>query len=65
MELTATFVLLVILRSGYRAWLTDCRRRGRYQRPIVVIGTGHEAAEMTALLATHPELGYRTVADRR
>jgi len=60
--ITATFVLMVILRGGYRAWLTDCRRSGRFQRPIVVVGTGHEAAEMTALLVTHPELGYRTVA---
>ena len=57
----ATFVLLVITRSGYRAWLTDSRRAGRYQRPILVVGTGHEASQMTALLATHPELGYRIV----
>jgi exopolysaccharide biosynthesis polyprenyl glycosylphosphotransferase len=57
-----TLLLEVIVRSGYRAWLTECRRCGRYQRPILLVGTGSEAAEMTALLATHPELGYRTVA---
>jgi len=56
-----TFVLMVIMRSGYRAWLTDSRRAGHYQRPILVVGTGHEATEMTALLATHPELGYHVV----
>jgi len=60
--ISATFVVLIVLRSGYRAWLTDCRRAGRYQRPILLVGTGHEAAEMLALLTTHPELGYRTVA---
>ncbi|HTD51217.1 MAG TPA: sugar transferase, partial [Acidimicrobiia bacterium] len=60
--IAATFLALVLLRSGYRAWLTDCRRAGRYQRPILLVGTGHEAAEMLALLSTHPELGYRAVA---
>jgi len=60
--IAATFVVIIVLRSGYRAWLTDCRRAGRYQRPILLVGTGHEAAEMLALLSTHPELGYRAVA---
>ena len=59
---SATFLLAVILRSGYRAWLTDCRRSGRYQRSILVVGAGAEASEMTALLATHPELGFHTAA---
>jgi exopolysaccharide biosynthesis polyprenyl glycosylphosphotransferase len=65
---TLAFLLTVVLRSGYRAWLTNQRRLGRYVRPVLLFGSGSESAEIAALLAEHPELGYRTagvVGDER
>jgi len=53
------FVLTIVLRSGYRAWLSNQRRLGRYLRPVLLFGAGSESADIVALLAQHPELGYR------
>ena len=51
------FVLLAAGRSGYRAWLGAQRRRGRYCRPMIIVGTNDEALRWCQLLAEHPELG--------
>ena len=62
------FLLVMVVRSGYRIWLTDRRRVGRYLRPVLLVGAGAECAEIAALLTEHPELGYRTagvVGDQR
>jgi exopolysaccharide biosynthesis polyprenyl glycosylphosphotransferase len=55
----ATLVLLVAGRSGFDAWLRECRRRGQYCRSVIVVGTGDEAREFAQLVRDHPELGYR------
>ena len=55
------FLLVTVLRSGYRTWLTNRRRVGRYLRPVLLVGAGAESAELAALLTEHPELGYRSV----
>jgi exopolysaccharide biosynthesis polyprenyl glycosylphosphotransferase len=54
-----TLVLLVAGRSGFDAWLRECRRRGQYCRSVIVVGTGDEAQEFAELVRDHPELGYR------
>jgi exopolysaccharide biosynthesis polyprenyl glycosylphosphotransferase len=62
------FLLTVVSRSGYRRWLASQRRLGRYLRPVLLFGAGSESADVVALLAQHPELGYRTagvVGDER
>jgi hypothetical protein len=59
---TLAFLLVTVLRGGYRTWLTNRRRVGRYLRPVLLVGAGAESAELAALLAEHPELGYRTTA---
>jgi exopolysaccharide biosynthesis polyprenyl glycosylphosphotransferase len=56
-----SFVLLVAFRSAYRAYLAHARRNGRYTRSLLVVGANGEAAELVALMATHPEAGYRVV----
>jgi exopolysaccharide biosynthesis polyprenyl glycosylphosphotransferase len=53
--------LSVVLRSGYRAWLTNQRRVGHYLRSVLLIGAGKECAELVALLTEHAELGYQVV----
>ena len=44
------FVLVNIVRSGYRAWLTNRRRAGQFLRPVLLVGAGDESAEIAALL---------------
>jgi exopolysaccharide biosynthesis polyprenyl glycosylphosphotransferase len=57
---TLSFVLVGISRGGYRAWLNARRRAGQFLRPILLVGSGDESADMAELLVQHPELGYRT-----
>jgi exopolysaccharide biosynthesis polyprenyl glycosylphosphotransferase len=54
------FLLVIVLRSGYRTWLAHERRVGRYLRSVLLFGAGNESAGIVALLTEHPELGYRT-----
>jgi exopolysaccharide biosynthesis polyprenyl glycosylphosphotransferase len=54
------FLLVIVLRSGYRTWLTRQRHVGRYLRSVLLFGAGNESAGIVALLTEHPELGYRT-----
>ena len=58
---SVAFVLTIVVRSGYRTWLTNQRRVGRYLRSILLVGAGNECAGIAALLDEHPELGYRAV----
>jgi exopolysaccharide biosynthesis polyprenyl glycosylphosphotransferase len=54
-------VFVLVLRSGYRTWVTNQRRDGRYLRSVVLVGTGSEGATIAQLLKDHPELGYKIV----
>jgi exopolysaccharide biosynthesis polyprenyl glycosylphosphotransferase len=54
-----TFVLLVAFRGVFTVWLSKARAAGRFCRPVVIVGTGHEGFELYRLLDLHPELGYR------
>ncbi|MBA2625887.1 MAG: exopolysaccharide biosynthesis polyprenyl glycosylphosphotransferase, partial [Acidimicrobiia bacterium] len=54
----ASLAFLLIGRSGYRGWLRDRRREGRYSRPVLLVGLNDEALDMVRLLETHPELGF-------
>jgi exopolysaccharide biosynthesis polyprenyl glycosylphosphotransferase len=56
-----TFVFLSAAREFYGAWLKRGRTRGRFSRPIVLVGTNDEAFELYRLLRNHPELGFRVV----
>jgi exopolysaccharide biosynthesis polyprenyl glycosylphosphotransferase len=55
------FAFAIVLRSGYRAWLSNQRLVGRYLRSVLLVGTGTECSELVALLTQHPELGYQAV----
>jgi exopolysaccharide biosynthesis polyprenyl glycosylphosphotransferase len=57
----ATLGLLLTLRSTYRAWVTTCRRNGRFVRNVLVIGANREAAELLELMSDHADLGFRVV----
>jgi exopolysaccharide biosynthesis polyprenyl glycosylphosphotransferase len=46
-------------RAAYRSWLRAERARGRFVRPVVLIGTDEEARALEQLLADHPEAGLR------
>ena len=56
-----SFVLLVITRSGFDAWLRDRRTKGEFCRNMAIVGTNREALSLYHLFADHPELGYRIV----
>jgi exopolysaccharide biosynthesis polyprenyl glycosylphosphotransferase len=58
----ATMVFLLMFRSGYRGWLRDRRREGRFCRPVMLVGLNDEALDMQRLLHHHPELGFRVTA---
>jgi len=48
-------------RAVVRSVFAHLRRRGYFVRPIVVVGTGREAAVLVATLHQEAELGYRVV----
>jgi exopolysaccharide biosynthesis polyprenyl glycosylphosphotransferase len=54
-----TWLLLLGWRSFYRAWLASSRRRGRYTRRLVIVGTDRRAVELAKLFSIHPETGMR------
>jgi len=55
------FMLLNVERGMFAYWVRASRARGRYARPIVILGTNDEGRELHHLLATEPELGYQVV----
>jgi exopolysaccharide biosynthesis polyprenyl glycosylphosphotransferase len=63
-EQVATGVVLVWLlllgwRSFYRSWLAHNRRKDRFIRRLVIVGTDRRAVELAKLFAIHPEAGMR------
>ncbi len=54
-----TFVLLATGRSFYDGWLKAERTRGRFLRPLLIVGANADAADLNRLLSNHPELGFR------
>lgn len=63
--LALTFVCAVVLvtleRDLVRRSFATLRRRGRFLRPVVIVGTNAEAVELCEQLTHHPELGYTVV----
>jgi exopolysaccharide biosynthesis polyprenyl glycosylphosphotransferase len=55
------WLLLLACRSFYRAWLEHGRRKDRFTRRLIIIGTDRRATELTKLFAIHPEAGMRVV----
>jgi exopolysaccharide biosynthesis polyprenyl glycosylphosphotransferase len=53
------FILTLVGRSAYRAWLSSGRKYGRFVREVLIIGATKEAAELAELFKDHPEAGYR------
>jgi len=57
-----TAVVVATGRGALRAWLTTQRTRGRFRRPVALVGVGPETEEVYDLLSEHPELGFDAVA---
>jgi len=55
------WVLFVIGRSVFRAWVSVKRTKGHHQRRVLVVGTDAEAARLIELFATHTDLGMAVV----
>jgi exopolysaccharide biosynthesis polyprenyl glycosylphosphotransferase len=55
------FLLLAATRPCFDAWVTLLRRTGSLNRPVVLVGTAPEIADLAELLMAHPEIGYRGV----
>jgi exopolysaccharide biosynthesis polyprenyl glycosylphosphotransferase len=56
-----SFLFVYISRVTYRAMLRRARGRGRFMRPVVIIGTGDEAYELQRMIADELELGYDVI----
>lgn len=52
-------VLLSAGRTFYDTWVRAERTRGRFSRPVAIVGSGAEAGRVIELFRHHPELGYR------
>jgi len=52
---------VVVSRSAFRSWLNASRRSGRRLRDVLLVGADRDAAELSDLIATHPEAGFRVV----
>jgi exopolysaccharide biosynthesis polyprenyl glycosylphosphotransferase len=59
LAIAVSWVLLLGWRSFHRAWLAHNRRKDRFTRSLVIIGTDRRAVEMAKVLAIHPEAGMR------
>jgi exopolysaccharide biosynthesis polyprenyl glycosylphosphotransferase len=59
---TLLFLLANAGRAGFRAWLQAGRRRGRFLRPIVIVGGNDEAFDLFKLIGDHPETGFTVCA---
>ncbi|MCZ7525051.1 MAG: sugar transferase [Acidimicrobiia bacterium] len=53
------FALQAVFRLIYQQWLKIARARGRFARPILLVGVNDEGAELYELLTTHAEIGLR------
>jgi exopolysaccharide biosynthesis polyprenyl glycosylphosphotransferase len=54
-----SLALLIPGRAFYTAWMRAERSRGRFTRPVAIVGSGDEVGRVVELLHHHPELGYR------
>lgn len=48
-------------RTVYASWLRHERRRGRFNRPVLIVGDNEEGLGLERLFAGHPELGFVAV----
>jgi exopolysaccharide biosynthesis polyprenyl glycosylphosphotransferase len=55
------FLILMVERSVFDAWLRGRRSLGFYCRRLLIVGTANEARDLSVLLNDHAELGYRIV----
>ncbi|HET6952696.1 MAG TPA: exopolysaccharide biosynthesis polyprenyl glycosylphosphotransferase [Acidimicrobiales bacterium] len=53
------FAAAILARYCFDVWLIGCRRQGRYLVPVVVAGTGRDAAALVEFLDLNPEAGFR------
>ncbi len=53
--------MLLVARGQFGHWLQGARVKGRFMRPIVVVGGDEEARRLTQLFLVHPEMGYAPV----
>jgi exopolysaccharide biosynthesis polyprenyl glycosylphosphotransferase len=54
-----SWLLLLGWRSFYRAWLAHNRRKDRYTRRLIILGTDRRAVDLARLFTIHPEAGMR------
>lgn len=59
--IVALIVLLNGGRAAFRAWLQAGRRKGRYLRPVIIVGGNDEAFDLFKLVGDHPETGFTVV----
>jgi exopolysaccharide biosynthesis polyprenyl glycosylphosphotransferase len=52
------FVFLATLRGWFGRWLRAQRLQGGLSRPMVVVASGEDAANLVTLLQDHPEMGF-------
>jgi exopolysaccharide biosynthesis polyprenyl glycosylphosphotransferase len=57
----ALFTFLAVERGVFSHWLKIKRGEGRHVRPLVIVGSNNECAELVDLILSQPELGYRAV----
>jgi exopolysaccharide biosynthesis polyprenyl glycosylphosphotransferase len=55
------FTFLAVERGVFSHWLKIKRGEGRHVRPLVIVGSNNECAELVDLILSQPELGYRAV----
>jgi exopolysaccharide biosynthesis polyprenyl glycosylphosphotransferase len=55
----ASWVLLLVWRSGYRSWVAHHRSEDRFTRPMIILGTDRRAAGLARSFEVHPEAGAR------
>ncbi|MGH7426053.1 MAG: sugar transferase, partial [Candidatus Methylomirabilales bacterium] len=53
------FLLLFASRAAFRFSLQTSRRRGRFVRPVLIVGANEEGRDLCRLVTDHPELGFR------
>ena len=49
---------LITARWGFDQWLRAQRARGRYQRGLIMVGVNEDAATISTMFDSEPELGY-------
>jgi exopolysaccharide biosynthesis polyprenyl glycosylphosphotransferase len=54
-------VALVTERTAFRNWLKTQRSRGRFCRPVLLVGIDDQTRSLRQLLEEHPDLGFKVV----